>query len=293
MPGTPGFPGQPHECAFVLPAHDGTPAPCSCGKTYAQQQADLQYEQACAAVAAAYPLPDVDFLSAGAGDEMHAVPRAHAVEWTARQGREPAVLAVCGQTAILTAEQDAYGTGTRLHALPRCPGCAWHVAAARGTLAGQVQTLVPYPEERAILAGLLPDPLIAAATAEKLIAAAGVGPGGFDPEESGLVQLLVAVDRHRPVILVSGECTDGECQDCPGSSGTGRCLSRDAYAACRECSLQAGPWAGELEGRFFLTACRIGAPCEILRSIARYAEDRSRPAWADVPPPGGEPASWG
>jgi hypothetical protein len=272
----PGGGSRPHACSFPCNPPGGSflePGPCECGKTYAQGQADELLAAAAEAAAAAYPLPDTPFLT-GVSDRWHAIHRADA-EWAVRQhGKDPAVHAACGKLARLARAWPVYGED-RPRWLHRCPECAWTVAAETGDLDQQLQALIPPAADHAVLARLLSDPLIAVTAAARLVEAVTSGHADYDPDHPAVIQLLAAITRHAPVILVPEDCAEGTCGHCEDAAETGggqprECPRPDAAAACAECSLQAGQWAGEWEGQY-LSECTITAPCPVLTALAEHA----------------------
>jgi hypothetical protein len=235
-----------------------------CGATRDQHAAGRQFEAACQAVAAAWPLPPGDFLT-GAPDEhgWHALARADA-EWCALRFGRLFSFTVCGR---MGRRADKHGAWNPAEPLRRCPDCEWAVAAAVGQLAETAARLAPGPEDEAVLAGLIPSPLIASETAALIIAAA-TRDGGQPGDET--IQLLATVSRHAPQVLRSVDCHQGDC----GHDDQGSC---PAIVACEACSLQLGSWAGvEREGTY-RGECTIPAPCQVLTAI-RAAALADKPA---------------
>jgi hypothetical protein len=207
--------------------------------------------------------------------EWHAARRGDAERAVARHGKDPAVITVCGRPAMLARAWPVYGGEKRPAASDQCPECAWAVAAERGELGAQVKALAPSPAQHAALARLLPDPLIAVTAAAMLVEAAAGGYGEHEPDHPQVIQVLAAVTRHSPVILLPEDCAEGSCEHYPDGYETGsgqpwECPMPDASAACKACSLQAGGWAGEWEGQF-LSECTIPAPCPVLTALAEHA----------------------
>ncbi len=243
-------------------------------KPRAQRRADDLLKKAATAAAVAYPLPDAPFLTGTGNHEWHAIRHADA-EWAARRrGKDPVVYAVCGQLAQLTSAWPVYGENWP-HGLRRCPECAWTVAGVAGDLDGQMQALIPSAADHTILARLIPDPLIAVTAAAMLTEAATSGHADYEFDHPGTIHLLAAITRHAPVILTPEGCAEGSCEHYPDdyepdSGQAWECSRPEASVACAQCSLQAGPWAGEWEGQY-LSECTIPAPCPVLTALAENA----------------------
>lgn len=268
-------PAAVHECSFPPSSPGGTfpgPGPCECGKTRAQGQADDLLTQAALASAGAYPLPEEPFLTGVRSGTWHAIRRDDA-SWTIRHlGRYAETTAACGQPARLTLKWPGYRRTEIPVTWRPCPECAWIAADARGDLAGEVQRLIPAGDQGAILARLIPDPMIAATAAAMVTEAAAIDGEEHQDPDGGLhpatIQLLGAITRHAPAVLYPLDCAEGDC----GHGGTGRmgCPEVSASAACPECSLRQGPWAGELDGTFW-PGLTTPAPCPVLIMLAAHA----------------------
>lgn len=259
MPATGGF----HECSFPVQPPDGTiltPGPCGCGITYPQNQADQAFDAACELAAAAWPLPEGEYLTGGADEHgWHAVARAVAEWYAPRYGRH-LTRAVCGR---LIGRADKYGPWNPVTFSDPCPDCTWTVAAATDRLDEANERLVPPNKDRDTLAKLIPNPVIAAEAAAMIIDAASAQNGELGPAD---IQLLAVISRHRPVLLYSEECAEGFCD---GEHGDGP--GCPASVACKPCSQQLGAWAGEWEGTF-RSEVTIPAPCAVLTALHVHAQ---------------------
>lgn len=216
-----------------------------------------------------------DFLAAHASANgvpcWHAVPRANMLH--ARSGF---AAACCGAYAeIAMAELQPYRRDAHPVTFGPCPECAWAVALANGTLDEEAARLAPTGKDRETLARLLPDPSIAVQAARDILAAARHEHGPWDLEENPapVIQLLAAVTRHTPVVLLPEGCAEDDCDhlyDEATDTFRESCPRPGASAGCPACSLQAGPWAGQWEG-VFLSECIIPAPCAALARLAEAA----------------------
>jgi hypothetical protein len=232
-------------------------------ETPAQAAAELAFTIASGRMADVWPLPAAGFLTGIGGGERHAISR----EWfgqTRRRHWSGYARGECGRPALYASQYPVYGDRAHAGAL-WCAECSWAVAAQEGDLGRQVRALTGTPGEQAALGRLMGDPLIAANAAARIIDAAERDDDGRRIGAE-TVRLLAAVTRHAPVILVTEDCADGECGHGPDGIG-----ERCAAVACRACSVQAGPEAGEWEGRF-LAECTIPAPCAPLIALAVHAE---------------------
>jgi hypothetical protein len=125
-----------------------------------------------------------------------------------------------------------------------CPACRWAVAAVTGTLDAALES---------------PPGGLARDTAAAVLAWAREE--DRDPDDGHVLQLLAAVSRHSPAVLLGEACAEGDCDcgpgECPGEPG------------CPACSLLTGPWAHGYEGLCMLE-CTIPAPCAPLLAIAGH-----------------------
>jgi len=241
--------------------------------TPAQEDAGQAVAAAARMAADAWPLPDVPYLTGIGGEERHAIDREFFEESRRRHGGAY-TRAECGRPVPYASQYPVYAGDWPPH-VSWCADCAWQVAAAEGDLGRQVRALIPPARDDEILARLMGDPLIAVNAAAMLVDATGrdEDTGAFSPEA---IRVLAAITRHAPVILVPEECADGSCEHDPAAGEDGeamlrRCCAPDAAVACKACSVQAGPEAGEWAGQF-LSACTIPAPCAPLTALAAHAE---------------------
>jgi len=156
-----------------------------------------------------------------------------------------------------------------------CIECAWAVAGETGQLDEEIRRLMPSNEDREVFTRLGVDPLTAVTAATMLAEAARSGHGDYGADHPATIQMLAMITRHAPVILVPEDCAEGSCEHYPPGydplTGKGfECPRPEASAACAACSLQAGSWAGEWEGRYELG---IPAPCAVLTRLAEHAEE--------------------
>lgn len=220
------------------------------------------------------PVATADFLAGHSGANgatvWHAVPRANML-----YAREGFAVADCGAyVEIARAELQPYRRAGHPVSFGPCPECAWAAALANGTLDEEAARLAPTGKDRDVLARLLPDPSVAVQAARDILAAARHehGPWGLEDNPAPVIQLLAAVTRHVPVVLVPDAGAEGEC-DCGYENDDGtwhECGRQQASVACEACSLLAGPWAGEWEGHF-RDECTIAAPCAVLTRLAEAA----------------------
>lgn len=227
-------------------------------------------------------LPDVPYVRGYIrGGQDHAVDRAEALT-AYRDGRERQAAAACGLQVHLSPRPFDRAhlhpptcpacarlgrderTCPRLH---MCPECAWTAALANGpeAIEAELDALTPTEQERALLARLIPDPLIARHLCEAIIAAAQAPADALtlDPPQE-TVQLLVAATRHAPTALVWQPCSEGG--HILEHAADERC---PAEAACPVCSVRAGDWAGESAGQI-IPACCVPAPCSVLTTLAAH-----------------------
>lgn len=233
------------------------------GLTPAQESADAAFTAVSGRMAAAWPLPGARFLTGIGGGERHAIDRV-LYEERRRSHWSGYTRGECGRPVLYASMFPVYGQDLS-GAAAWCAECAWSVAAREGDLERQARALVPSPDDHVVLARLMKDPLIAATAAASIVEAVTSGYGDYEPGDREILRVLAAISRHAPVILVAGDCADGGCAHDPGSDP-----HPCAAVACGACSLQAGPEAGEREGRY-LDACTITAPCAPLVTLAVHA----------------------
>lgn len=191
------------------------------------------------------------------GGEVHAIPRAYAERARAKDGLHAETGTVCGRRARLTPMIGAFDRARLPSWATVCPSCTWIVALETGTVDQELDTLTPAGENLTALAGLMADPLIVRHICEAIITASQADQDGLaDP---ATVEALAHATRHAPVILWPETCLEAECghpvDACP------------ATAACAACSLRAGDWSQDGEGRY-LPLCTISAPCQVLTTLA-------------------------
>jgi hypothetical protein len=151
--------------------------------------------------------------------------------------------AACGALVRTTKYEQPYDPRAIPVSFDPCPDCLW-IAAARSGMLDAALAMLTHPVAHDAAAGIL-----------NL-----AGRMESDDDDPACIQLLAAVTRHAPVALVSEECSEGDCEhegNCPET------------LACRACSLQAGGWAGEWEGRY-REECTIPGPCAPLLAIAEH-----------------------
>lgn len=134
-------------------------------------------------------------------------------------------------------------------ALNRCPDCLWRWAAETGNTGAALSTLT----------GL----------AHQIATAILAGEDALTRDSDATVELLAHVSRHAGIPHHSEGCTDGDCDHAEGE-----CPS-ESY--CTACSLAAGSWAGEWEGRL-REECMIASPCAPLLAVAASLDVREDPA---------------
>lgn len=142
-----------------------------------------------------------------------------------------------------------------LHRL-RCERCSWVVALARGTVEQEIDLYAAAAGVDA-LSQLLRQIFTA------ILADAPPGPRGQAGHRS---DLLAHTARHRPVLIVCGECRDAGLVVAHGPSAW-RCPH--AAVVCQECSFTAGSWAGEWEG-VTTGECVVVSPCSTLLALADH-----------------------
>lgn len=210
------------------------------------------------------PVASAGFLTATCGHRWHAVPSENV-----KYAREGFATAACGLPALVSkAELQPY----RRDAIPvtyaPCAECAWAVAHASGTLDDEAGRLVPTDDDLAVLGRYLPFPGIAAHACRNILAVGRHAHGAWDLGENPepAIQLLAAVTRHAPVILLPEGCAEGDCEHgYEDDDGTRHeCGRWNATVACAACSLQDG------DGNF-RPECTIAAPCAVLSRLAEAA----------------------
>lgn len=131
-----------------------------------------------------------------------------------------------------------------------CPQCVWWEAIRTDTIPAAIARLAG-PPRRAL----------AVALAEAILAAAENGGDGIG--HPATVELLAAVSAHAGEALIAGDCVEDGC-DHPGEAAC-----PITVVACRACSVIAGGWAGEWEGRYSVEAT-VETPCSLLTTMAAH-----------------------
>lgn len=222
-------------------------------------------------------LPPVPYLVGLGQHKRHAVPHD-----TASRDREAAdtsptyVIACCGSRVTLALKFGEFRRGNQWLSSNSpdrtCATCSWEVAISLGAVAAELQSLTPAGCELEALSRHLDDPLALVHVCEAILRIEGVP---TDPNDDPLtVQLLSHATVHAPVVLMSEECADGNCEHCPEDRIADRaweCGLPDGAVrvACAACSVRAGSWAGEWEGQF-TTQGTVAAPCGVLTQLASH-----------------------
>lgn len=202
------------------------------------------------------------------GNWKHAVDCGQAVLVPARRS-ELLAFALCGEPAVPVPSWGGFDRANPLfaagRAAERCPHCVWRLALEQRAEAAEIAMLTPVGRDLDVLARLLPDPMMVPRICEAILDRSGLD---YDRDHPHVAQLLGHVTAHAPRILAPEECWEGDC-DHDRAAGTAFCSRPDVSAACSACSILAGPWAGESEGRFAFE-CTVAAPCDVLRTLARH-----------------------
>lgn len=201
--------------------------------------------------------PPAKFPSTGSGGGLW-----HAVERTVtacpgqqapdRTGDRAAVrgIARCGATVEVVAKFGVFDRSRRPDST--CLDCVWTVAVRTGTEDRELAWLRTQHQPGV------------AALAEAILAASDAPGADYERDSPATQQLLTVVSAHAPVDLIDPECAEQGCehdrQQCPIT-----------MTACPECSVRAGPWAGEWAGTY-QPECTIPGPCEVLRTLAGHYE---------------------
>lgn len=203
------------------------------------------------------PLPDVPFhIGIGiSGGPLHAVEHLDAV-----RPHQQHVATVCGSTATVALRWGEFVRGNpNLACHELCPVCAWSVALELGTTKAEIGHLTPNAADLAALRRAMPDPLMWVRILEHLLDPDGLEEVEHDP----LAHLLAHVTAHRPVLLLQDDCVADGCEH----ENPDDCYGETPAVACLECSVLAGPWAGEWEGQVVIT---VPAPCAVLPAVAAH-----------------------
>lgn len=210
----------------------------------------------------------------------HAVPRSHA-RAARRRAKVPdrplEAMSACLAPVLVTARHGAYNrTGPAVAQRP-CRLCAWQLAIETGSTGRELALITPARDEAAAIARSGMDPMLAVRVCQAILRSAsdsgdedGDFPGGLD--SPAVTQLLALATSHRPVLYVTGECAEDDCEACPPGDGPGTtaCAYNGSQAGCGACTPHAGLWAGEWEGSP-LPGLLVPAPCSVLTVLAaRY-----------------------
>lgn len=216
-----------------------------------------------------FPLPDAPLLFGVNGRGRHAVERTVAVE-AIGDGliRDASPWSVCGERVGIAAKWGGYERSSlylNQGKSANCARCTWIVASAKGELAIQIDAERPKPDDLALFAAALGDPLVGVRVLEAIAADTHDELVDRDDEfgRSPRSDLLALASRHQPAVLVCEECAEGSDR----THGDEPCPS--LRVACMGCTAKAGPWAGEWEGHC-LPQCLVMAPCSVLRAFADY-----------------------
>lgn len=213
-------------------------------------------------------LADVPYVIGGNNTGKHAVSheRAVAALTQPRGDRGPHARTVCGEDAAVVPTWGSFEAANPKFAsylTGRCPHCAWQVAFEQHIEQDELAALAPAADELPALTRLLPDPQLAVRICEAILA-----DRSCDPDHPHKARLLAHATAHAPVLLLPEDCAEGSC-DHGGGNGARICNYPDAAIGCAACSVTAGSWAGEWEGQY-APECTVTAPCDVLRTLARY-----------------------
>jgi hypothetical protein len=206
--------------------------------------------------------PDVPFLIGVGRGTWHAVGR-ESLKYLRTGSADSVAFAECGELVRVAPKFRGYKRGSRPVTYGPCHLCAWTVAAAGGreAMEAEADRLRPTSDTLPAFDAVMADPFIAVNACRAVLAAAAAPTGHYDLEHGATLQMLAAIARHAPVLLVGEACSEGEGSHrgpCPGT------------AACQACSLQDGEWAGEWAGHY-RRECTIQAPCAVLSRLAESA----------------------
>lgn len=167
------------------------------------------------AAAIAAPVTAADRFGIGPGrHRRHAVDMSIAAtaESDTPVGRHPVIFGVCGERVTLARKWGAYGDQNGMLAERRCEQCSWIVALHQGTTEREIVRYSPDELQRKLIAnsGHNPDLLTALLCA---VLANHRDELNYERPEPGVVsELLAHLCRHRPVVIVCGECWDSSPQ---------------------------------------------------------------------------------
>jgi hypothetical protein len=225
------------------------------------------------------PAAALGYLTGLGPGGWHAVPRDYARS-ARRRARSPEPLeamAACQAPVLVTARHGAYNRLDLKVARWPCRLCAWQLAIETGSTGRELALITPGRDEAAAITRSGTDPMLAVRVCQALLRSASDSddgdwdfPGGLD--STATAQLLALATSHRPVLYVTEQCAEDDCETCPPGDepGTTRCTYHQAQAGCRTCTPRAGLWAGEYEGTP-LPGLLVPAPCSVLTVLAaRY-----------------------
>jgi hypothetical protein len=183
-----------------------------------------------------------------------AVQEAGPAEWmvTARS--------VCNRTVRIArgfGEYDRGNESLRIHGA--CPECEWEAAIESGTTVTVIKAMRLTGADRDAATKAFGDPDLAC----RLYAAILCG-DDYDQDHPHVLQLLAHATRHAPVLLVSEECGEGDCEH----EEPAGCYENPVFA-CEACSVVAGSWAGSWEGQF-ARECQVPAPCSAFTALLTH-----------------------
>jgi hypothetical protein len=206
--------------------------------------------------------PDVPFLTGVGQGTWHAIGR-ESLKYLRTGSADSVAFAECGELVRVAPKFGEYNRDSRPVTYRPCHLCAWTVAAAGGRAAMEAEAdrLRPTSDTLPALDAVMADSFIAVNACRAVLAAAVAPSGHYNLEHGATLQMLTAIARHAPVLLVGEKCSEGGC------SHRGPCRG---IAACQACSLQDGEWAGEWAGHY-RPECTIQAPCAVLTRLAESA----------------------
>lgn len=209
------------------------------------------------------PLPtDVDYLIGLDGGRLHAVRYRDAAKAALANPSEWRITthSVCHRQVGVARTWGGYDRDNENLATHRvCPECEWEVAVEAGTTAAVIKAMRFTGPDRDAAAKALGDPDLACRLYEAILAT-----DRYDQDHPHVQDLLVHATRHGPVLLMSEECCDGDCEH----EGPAECRE-DSWFGCGACSVVAGSWAGEWEGQF-ATECTVAAPCSAFTALLTH-----------------------
>lgn len=235
------------------------------------------------AAAIAAPVTAADRFGIGPGrHRRHAVDMSIAAkaESGTPEGRHPVIFGVCGERVTLARKWGAYGDQNGMLAERRCEQCSWIVALHQGTTEREIVRYSPDELQRNLIANSGHDPDLLT-TLLRAVLANHRDELNYERPEPGVVsELLAHLCRHRPVVIVCGECWDSS----PQVHGTDISVCSDATVACMACTFLAGAWAGEFEDSVGAPECFVHSPCSVLTSVAAHFQITTTTAYQEANP---------